>query len=111
MALYPDVQKKAQAELDKVIGPTRLPEYEDLEHLTYVRAVTKETLRWMPVLPFGVPHALTEDDIYEGYHLPKGAAVIPVSLAANTPLLVEAEHIVFQNIWCAGLVHLTYASS
>ena len=101
MALYPNVQKKAQAEVDNVIGSTRLPEFEDLEHLAYVRAVIKETLRWMPVLPFGVPHALTEDDVYKGYHLPKGATVIPVSIALDTLLSGKTNRLVYQNIWCA----------
>ena len=79
IALFPEVQKKAQAELDKVIGPGRLPELEDLDKLVYVRAVVMETLRWIPVLPLGIPHALDADDVYEGYHLPNGAIVIAVS--------------------------------
>ena len=79
MALYPDVQRKAQAQLDSVVGPERLPEYEDLDNMPYVRAVMLETLRWMPVSPFGIPHALTEDDEYDGYHIPGGSIVLAVS--------------------------------
>ena len=46
MLLYPDVQKKAQAELDNVLGPDRLPEFDDRESLPYVDAICKETHRW-----------------------------------------------------------------
>ena len=44
MALYPDVQKKAQEELDKVIG-NRLPEFNDRPNLPYINATVKESLR------------------------------------------------------------------
>ncbi|TCD61532.1 hypothetical protein EIP91_008276 [Steccherinum ochraceum] len=77
MALYPDVQRKAQAELDRVIGSGRLPIWDDLDNLPYIRATVMETWRWMPVTPFGVPHCVTADDMYEGYHIPKGASVVP----------------------------------
>ena len=79
MTLFPSVQQKAQAELDRVVGPTRLPEYEDLPNLPYVRAVVLETMRWRPVGPFAIPHANNADDTYEGYHIPKGTLIIPVS--------------------------------
>lgn len=80
MALYPEVQKKAQAELDRVVGSTRLPEFSDLDRMPYIQAVRLETLRWLPLVPFSIPHATSESDVYEGYYIPKGALVIPVSL-------------------------------
>ena len=43
--LYPHVQKEARAQLDKVVGPKRMPESSDLEKLPYVRQIMKETLR------------------------------------------------------------------
>ncbi len=52
MILYPDAQKRAQAELDKVVGRDRLPAFSDYEHLPYVRAMVKETLRWRAVVSF-----------------------------------------------------------
>ena len=51
MLLYPDVQKKAQAELDRVVGNDRLPNFNDRERLPYIDALVKETLRWNPVVP------------------------------------------------------------
>ncbi|KAJ6585036.1 cytochrome P450 [Mycena capillaripes] len=76
MALHPDVQKKAQNEIDTVISDQRLPEFEDRPFLPFVEALYREVLRWKPVLPLGVAHATTEDDVYEGYFIPKGATVI-----------------------------------
>jgi cytochrome P450 len=53
MLLYPGVQKKAQDELDSVIGRERLPTFEDRPMLPFIDAVCKETLRWRPVAPAG----------------------------------------------------------
>lgn len=53
MVLHPEVQKKAQAEIDAHIGPTRLPTWDDKEKLPYVSAVLKEVLRWNPPAPLG----------------------------------------------------------
>jgi len=77
MALYPDTQRKAQAQLDEVLGSSRLPDFDDLEDLPYIRAVTRETLRWFPIAPFGIPHAIMDEDVYKGYRIPKGATVFP----------------------------------
>ncbi|KAH8094928.1 cytochrome P450 [Cristinia sonorae] len=77
MALYPNVQKKAQEELDRVVGTGRLPEPSDWDSLVYIQAVTLETMRWIPAGPLAVPHRLTEDDEYNGYFIPAGTIVIP----------------------------------
>ena len=54
MALYPEVQERARAEVDSVVGRDRLPTVEDVPHLHYVNAVVKEVLRWAPVAPMGM---------------------------------------------------------
>ncbi|KAI9450255.1 cytochrome P450 [Russula earlei] len=77
MIAYPEKQRKAQAELDAVVGRDRLPTFADAPCLPYLSAVIKETLRWRPVVRFGAPHAATEDDWYEGLFIPKGAICIP----------------------------------
>ena len=51
MALYPEVQKKAQAEIDAVVGSTRLPDFDDRPSLPYINAIVKESMRWHLVLP------------------------------------------------------------
>ncbi|KAI0753473.1 cytochrome P450 [Daedaleopsis nitida] len=76
MVLNPDVQKRAQAEIDRVVGSERLPDYTDRAQLPYVSAVMKEVLRWHSPGPTGVPHKLTQDDVYRGYHMPAGALVM-----------------------------------
>ncbi|KAF5309457.1 hypothetical protein D9619_012390 [Psilocybe cf. subviscida] len=75
MAMYPETQRKAQAELDTVIGPHRLPEFSDRPSLPYVNALVKETMRWQLVAPLGLPHMATNDDVYAGYFIPKGSLV------------------------------------
>ncbi len=72
MSLNPSIQKKAQAELDAVIGPHRLPNYRDRASLPYVEAVFKESLRWHNVLPLGLQHCAGEDIEYRGYFIPRG---------------------------------------
>ncbi|KAI0653349.1 cytochrome P450 [Cubamyces menziesii] len=76
MALFPEVQKRAQEEIDRVVGTNRLPDFADRERLPYVTAVMKEVLRWHPPAPMGIPRQLREDDTYKGYHLPRGAVVM-----------------------------------
>ena len=58
MTLFPDVQAKAQAEIDQIVGPDRLPTFEDRERLVYCEALCREVLRWEPIAPTGVPHAM-----------------------------------------------------
>ncbi|TFK53749.1 cytochrome P450 [Heliocybe sulcata] len=76
MTQYPDAQKKAQEEIDRVVGPSRLPMFEDKASLPYVEALCWEILRWRPVTPLSVSHATTEADTYDGYFIPKGATIV-----------------------------------
>lgn len=89
--------KIAQSEIDSVVGNERLPTFEDRPNLPYNNALFLEVLRWHTVVPTGsppedhilcylfcadiiliaVPHRLMQDDIHEGYFIPKGALVIP----------------------------------
>ncbi|THH03671.1 hypothetical protein EW145_g6097 [Phellinidium pouzarii] len=68
--------RRAQEELDRVVGRDRLPSIEDKATLPYVNALCNECLRWQPVTPLGGPRMLMEDDVYNGYFLPKGAMII-----------------------------------
>ncbi|KXN81510.1 O-methylsterigmatocystin oxidoreductase [Leucoagaricus sp. SymC.cos] len=76
MLLHPEVQRKVQKEIDSVVGLDRLPDFSDRDNLPYLTAVLKEALRWNPIAPMGVPHATSQDDIFEGYFIPKGAAIM-----------------------------------
>ncbi|KAG9015658.1 hypothetical protein FRB90_004578 [Tulasnella sp. 427] len=95
MSLFPAVQKVAQAEIDSVVGFGRFPNFEDQPHMPYTYAVMLETMRWCPTTAFGtkprqlittkmvilttpaagLPHVSREDEIYNGYFIPKGTAV------------------------------------
>jgi len=76
MVLHPDAQRRAQTEIDNVVGTGRLPDFGDEVSLPYVSALVNEVMRWHPVAPVAVPHRLVMDDIYEGYFLPAGSIVI-----------------------------------
>ncbi|KAF9463769.1 cytochrome P450 [Collybia nuda] len=76
MVLNPEVQKKAQAEIDAVIGNERLPSLADRSQLPYIMALVTEVLRWNSVAPTGVPHTAMEDGIISGYLIPKGSIII-----------------------------------
>ena len=76
MIIYPEIQQRAQAELDSVVGRTRIPTFSDFQHLPYIRAMVKETLRWRAVNPLGLPHLSTEDDWYNDMFIPKGSTMM-----------------------------------
>lgn len=77
MAIYPEVQKKAQKDLDAVLQGQRLPDFSDFEKLPYLAAMVNEVFRWQAVTPFAVYHVSTADDVYEGYLIPKGSIIVP----------------------------------
>ncbi|PPQ76416.1 LOW QUALITY PROTEIN: hypothetical protein CVT26_013072 [Gymnopilus dilepis] len=90
----PHVVRRAQEELDKVVKPGQLPNFEDQSSLPYITAIAKESLRWRDVVPIGrflplqlsdftsdellaVPRKLLAKEEYKGYRLPAGSIVIP----------------------------------
>ncbi|KAJ3553236.1 hypothetical protein NM688_g3719 [Phlebia brevispora] len=77
MVLFPDVQKRAQAEIDRVVGHERMPSLEDQKDLPYVEALIKEVQRWFPGVPLGLPRRCMEDDWYGENFIPKGAIILP----------------------------------
>ncbi|THH13243.1 hypothetical protein EW146_g6950 [Bondarzewia mesenterica] len=77
MMLHPEYQRKAQEEIDRVVGPGRLPDFNNRDQLPHINNIVWECLRWNPILPLAVPHATTQDDVYEGYWISKGTTIIP----------------------------------
>ncbi|KAG8816971.1 hypothetical protein FRC19_011676, partial [Serendipita sp. 401] len=75
--VFPEVAKKVQAEIDSVTGQERLPTVKDRAKLPYTEAVWKESLRWHPNVPNGIPHCSTEDQTINGYFIPKGSLINP----------------------------------
>ena len=53
MCMHPEVQAKAQEEIDRVIGRDRLPTFEDRRSLPYVEGVYREVMRLDPPIPLG----------------------------------------------------------
>ncbi|XP_018429096.1 PREDICTED: cytochrome P450 2K4-like [Nanorana parkeri] len=77
MMKYPDIQKKVQDEIERVIG-TAQPRLEHRKQMAYVDAVVHEVLRYGDIAPGSVPHATSQDVTFRGYFIPKGTTVIPV---------------------------------
>jgi hypothetical protein len=118
LTLYPEVQKRAQAELDSVISRDRLPTSEDKPRLPYIEAMCKELLRWQVVAPLGnnitsaltrsegsrslrkgVPHASVEDDVYRGFFIPKGLIVVRLFVRPRADLIHLSGSLVISDVW------------
>ena len=80
--MFPDCQKKAQEEIDKLLGQAdgsgieRLPLFSDRDHMPYMEAVLTELIRWGCVGPLGIPHSLEQEDVYKGMRIPKNTLVL-----------------------------------
>ncbi|TCD66167.1 hypothetical protein EIP91_001721 [Steccherinum ochraceum] len=77
MMLWPEACKKAQAEIDRVIGPDRLPDYNDRENLPFVEACIKEAMRLHTFVPLGATRIAPKDDVVNGYFIPAGTIIQP----------------------------------
>ncbi|KAF9802745.1 hypothetical protein IEO21_09827 [Rhodonia placenta] len=71
----PNALRRAQEEMDRVVGLDRMPGWEDEDRLPWLVACIQETLRIRPPIA-SVPHAVEEDDVYKGYFIPKGSIVV-----------------------------------
>ncbi|OLN93206.1 Fumitremorgin C synthase 4 [Colletotrichum chlorophyti] len=94
MAAYPEIQKRAQEEVDAVFGEGGVrSEHLKGERLPYIKAcflevshhsagnmcdvlTFKKTLRWRPGFPLAIPHATTQDDVYHGYNIPAHTTIL-----------------------------------
>ncbi|KZT56551.1 cytochrome P450 [Calocera cornea HHB12733] len=83
MLLHPEIQAKAQAELDSVVGKERMPTFDDMPRLPYCGAILKEVFRRRPVAPLSIPHTAREDDVVNGFTIPKGSMVMGNIYALN----------------------------
>ena len=63
LVLFPQVQRRAQAELDVVVGRDRLPTFDDRPRLPYIEALCKELMRWQMVTPTGMIRSLLLENL------------------------------------------------
>ncbi|XP_070042066.1 nicotine N-demethylase CYP82E4-like [Nicotiana tomentosiformis] len=71
-----NVMKKAQEEMDTIVGRDRWVEENDIKNLVYLQAIVKEVLRLHPPAPLSVQHLSVKDCVVNGYHIPKGTALL-----------------------------------
>ncbi|XP_033120315.1 cytochrome P450 1A1-like [Anneissia japonica] len=74
MVNYPDVQAAVHDELLRVVGH-KTPTLKDKPSLPFTEACILETLRFITVVPFSIPHSTTRDTTLNGYFIPKGTTV------------------------------------
>ena len=77
MTLFPEIQARAQDEIDIVIGGEHLPTFADRERLSNTCALIKEIYRWNTVASIGMPRSVREETEYNGYFIPIGSTIIP----------------------------------
>ncbi|KAI5090443.1 cytochrome P450, family 2, subfamily AD, polypeptide 2 [Silurus meridionalis] len=75
MMKYPEIQKKVQDEIDKVIGQSRQARIADKPNMPYTEAVIHEIQRLGNVVPLGLMKMATKDTELGGFFIPKGTAV------------------------------------
>ncbi|KAK5109673.1 hypothetical protein LTR62_006795 [Meristemomyces frigidus] len=74
---YPQYQHILHEEVDRVLDD-RMPTFDDMANMPVLRAFIRETLRWRPPVPTGIPHEVIQDDMYNGFHIPAGSVIHPL---------------------------------
>ena len=76
MALYPDIQRRVQEEIDSLVPSDRFPSCEDQKRLVYTAATLTELYRHHSMAALSVTHATTCDTEFEGFFIQKDTPVI-----------------------------------
>ncbi|CAG7852714.1 O-methylsterigmatocystin oxidoreductase Short=OMST oxidoreductase; AltName: Full=Aflatoxin B synthase; AltName: Full=Aflatoxin biosynthesis protein Q; AltName: Full=Cytochrome P450 64 [Serendipita indica DSM 11827] len=72
MARHPEWQERTRKEMEVILGHDHMPTMEDISRLEIFNAVWKESFRWNPPVPLGIPHVSSKEDTWKGYYIPKG---------------------------------------
>lgn len=84
LAAQPEIQERAHAELDSIIGRGRLPLLSDQSNLPYTHAILREAIRFRPASGWiSIPHHTACDSVYQGYHIPNETGVVVNVHAVN----------------------------
>ncbi|KAF7369282.1 putative cytochrome P450 [Mycena venus] len=103
MVAYPEAQRKAQEEMDRVVGEHRMPTLEDLEEMPYIRAMVLETHRFRPVAPLLIPHStLNAEEVGVSYCVTKTYPLSRLSFKYKGFIIPQGATI-FVNAW--GIFH------
>uniref|UniRef100_A0A665TRI5 Cytochrome P450 2J2-like n=1 Tax=Echeneis naucrates TaxID=173247 RepID=A0A665TRI5_ECHNA len=78
MMHYPEIQKRVQTEIDRVVGQSRQPTIADRPNLPYADAVIHEVQRMGNIVPLGFPKLASKDSTLGGYWIPKGTPVVTI---------------------------------
>lgn len=84
MTKWPHILRKAQEEMDAVVGEDRTPVWSDYKNLPYVAATVKEAMRWRPVVPLALPHAAAEGEKPLTSELASGVLSVPLRYTGNS---------------------------
>ncbi|CAJ1060177.1 cytochrome P450 2J6-like [Xyrichtys novacula] len=76
MIYYPHIQEKVQAEIDTVVGSSRVPSMSDRENMPYTNAVIHEIQRMADILPLNVTRMASRDTTLDKYTIPKGTMIM-----------------------------------
>ncbi|KAI3822267.1 hypothetical protein L1987_09855 [Smallanthus sonchifolius] len=90
----PDILKKAQQELDLIVGESNIVEESNIKDLPYLHAIMKEVIRLHPSLPLLFPHSPSESCVIGGYTVPKDKPDILKKAQQELDLIVGESNIV-----------------
>ncbi|XP_051534498.1 cytochrome P450 2G1-like [Myxocyprinus asiaticus] len=101
---HPHIQEQIQKEIDRVIGPNRIPTMDDRKSLPFTDAVIHEVQRYLDIVPLSIPHYATQDISFRGYVIPKDTVIIPLLHSVlkdkgqwETPWTFNPEHFLDAN--------------
>jgi cytochrome P450 len=73
LAKYPEIQRRAQQEIENVVGKDKTVELSDRTNLPYIQALVYDLMRFADIHPIGVLHSPTEDAVVDGHDIPEGS--------------------------------------
>lgn len=77
LATHPEIQSRAHAEIDAIVGRSRLPTLSDRPNLPFTHSILRETFRFRPATGWlSIPHQSVDDDVYAGYHIPGDTTIV-----------------------------------